>query len=185
MNRRDFDVLHLGCGEDYHEDAWNVDAVGEVDPDEQYNLEELPWPWESETFDAIRAFHLFEHLDDMEAALRESERILRPGGTLALKLPMGNDAIADPDHDWGGGNPWTWRTPEFYTGKRHWDIDVGLEVEYRDCELWSLGPTWIQQGFMQSVWEWRIARNGCGEWCFSLPRMSGEFTVVFRKPDHE
>lgn len=176
------DILHLGCGEDYHEDAWNVDVEPSVNPDEVYNLEELNWPWPDESFGTIRAFHLLEHLEDMEQALRECERILRPGGTLIVKVPVGVDAISDPGHKWGNGNPWTWRTPLFYTGHRHWDVDVGLEVRNRNVELWSVAPTTFKKGFMQSIWEWRKARNGCGEWCFSLPQMSGEFTVVFQKP---
>ena len=182
MNREDARILHLGCGQDYHSDAWNVDAVPEVNPDEVYNLEELPWPWESESFDTIRAFHLFEHLEDIEAALRESERILKPGGYLMLKLPMGVDATADPDHIWGGGFPWTWRTPKFYTGKRHWDVDVGLRVVNRKVNVWSHRPTRFQKGFDQAIWEWRLLRRGPGEWCFNLPSASGEFTVVFQKP---
>lgn len=175
-------ILHLGCGEDYHTDAWNVDANPDVNPDEVYNLNEFPWPWEAESWYIIRAYHLFEHLTDMETALRESERLLRPGGFLVLKLPMGNDAVADPDHEWGNGFPWTWRTPEFYTGKRHWDVDVGLTVHNRDVRMWSHKPTIPQRGFRQAIWEWRLHRSGPGEWCFNIGGMSGEFTVVFQKP---
>lgn len=185
MSRSSNDILHLGCGEDYHEDAWNVDAVASVNPDEVYNLNELPWPWDSETWDVIRAYHVFEHLEDMEFALRESERLLRAGGYLDLKLPMGVDARADPDHSWGGGNSWTYRTPKYYTGKRHWDLDVGLEVHDRQCDLWSLAATRFKKGFIQSIWEWRKARNGPGEWCFALPQMAGEFTVIFKKPNYD
>lgn len=182
MQRDKADILHLGCGEDYHEDAWNVDAVPDVDPDEVYNLEELPWPWKSESWDTIRAYHLFEHLKDIQAALRESARLLRPGGNLILKLPMGNDAYADPDHTWGGGFPWTWRTPEFYTGKRHWDIDVGLYVTNRRLDLWPIHQTKLQKAIAKAWWHYLLRRRGAGEWAFSLSQMCGEFTVVFEKP---
>lgn len=178
-NMRDYNVLHLGCGEDYHEDAWNVDAVPNVDPDEVYNLNELPWPWDGESWDAIRAYHVFEHLDDIEAALREAARLLRPNGKLVLKLPMGNDAVADPDHTWGKGNPWTWRTPLFYTGERHWDVDVGLDVYNRQVDIWPLHATQPERVFWKGVWTAKLWGFGPGEWAFSLPQMSGEFRVVF------
>lgn len=181
-NRADMDVLHLGCGEDYHADAWNVDVVADVDPDEVYNLNELPWPWAGESFSEIRAYHVFEHLDDIEAALREAVRILEPGGKLELRLPMGNDALADPDHTWGAGNQWTWRTPLFYTGERHWDIDVGLSVADRTVNIWPLHPTNAERAFWKGVWTAKLRGSGPGEWVFSLPQMSGEFRVVF---EHE
>lgn len=185
MSRADSDILHLGCGEDYHTDAWNVDAIPAVEPDEVYNLDELPWPWESESWGVIRAYHVFEHLDDIEGALRETARLLRPGGFLELKLPMGIDAVADPDHSWGDGHPWTYRTPEYYTGKRHWDVDVGLRVYNRDCDVYSVAPRRFKRGFMQLIWEWRKLRSGVGRWCFALPQMGGEFTVIFKKPNHD
>lgn len=180
--RESADILHLGCGEDYHNDAWNVDANPDVNPDAVYNLDELPWPWQSESWDTIRAFHLFEHLEDIEAALRESQRLLQPGGHLILKLPIGNDALADPDHTWGNGFPWTWRTPEFYTGKRHWDIDVGLQVVNRRVDIWSHAPTIWRRGVYKLLWGWRMQRHGPGEWCFNHGGVSGEFTIVFQKP---
>lgn len=178
---RNADVLHLGCGDDYHDDAWNVDVVPSVNPDQVVNIDEYPWPWPDASFREIRASHVFEHLSDMEAALRESARVLEFGGRLTLRLPMGNDALADPDHTWGGVHPWTWRTPLFYTGARHWDVDVGLRVETRAVDVWPLyGSRW-RRLLTNALWHYRLTTTGPGEWCFELTPMSGEFTVVFRK----
>lgn len=174
-------VLHLGCGEDYHEDAHNVDVVANVNPDEVHDLNTMPWPWADDSFAEIRAYHVFEHLDDMEAALREAARILQPTGLLKLRLPMGNDGIADPDHSWGGNNPWTWRTPLFYCGERHWDVDVGLSVLYRNVDVWPLHPTRAERVLHKLVWTAKLQGWQPGEWVFSLPQMSGEFEVVFEK----
>lgn len=171
-------VLHLGCGEDYHSDAWNVDINPHVEPDEIYNLEELPWPWDSESYDEIRAYHLLEHLDNAEKAMHEAARLLRPGGKLEVKVPIGTNALADPDHV----HQWTWRTPEFYTGKRHWDTDIGLNVESRSVSLNALHPYPPERAYREVKWRLALATVGPGQWCFNLGQSSGEFTVVFRKP---
>lgn len=172
-----YDVLNLGCGDDQPPTSWNVDAVASVGPDEIHDLNDVPWPWPDESFERIRASHVLEHLDDAEAALGECERVLEPGGRLVTHWPMGADARADPDHV----REWTWRTPEFYTGVRHWDVDVGLVVVERRCRIWSMHPGWLS--ILHNRWlRWRQRRHGDGIWCFTEPHVSGEFTVVFEKP---
>ena len=90
-------------------------------------------------------------------------------------MPVGINAIADPDHD----HQWTWQTPEFYCGARHWDVDVGLAVAHKRVELHS-----HLDGRARELHEWLIdrleARYGQGEWLFDVPMTSGEFEVVFR-----
>lgn len=172
------DVLHLGCGEEYHDDAWNVDVNPGVDPDEVADLAAVPWPWPDNSVTVIRAYHVLEHLPDIEAALRECARVLAPGGYLDTRWPMGMNARADPDHE----HEWTWQTPLFYCGERHWDTDVGLEVVDRYVDLYChRRPSYLARA-IERLWAWQRRRYGPGEWCFGLPCMSGEFTVVFEKP---
>lgn len=171
-------MLHLGCGEERHEDAWNVDVNPGVDPDEVVDLGDTPWPWTDECVGCIRAYHVLEHLADLEGALRECARILTPGGYLETRWPIGLDARADPDHE----HVWTWRTPTFYCGERHWDVDVGLEVEHRVVRLWSHHPI-DRLRYLHEWWIRRLLdRRGPGPWCFDVSMTSGEFSVVFRKP---
>jgi SAM-dependent methyltransferase len=40
-----------------------------------------------ETFDKVFSFHCIEHVPDLGAALREMDRVLRPGGSLLLVYP--------------------------------------------------------------------------------------------------
>lgn len=169
------DKLHLGCGENYRERWHNVDAVEAVSPDEVVDLNETPWPWPDGSFLRIDAEHVIEHLDDTEAVLRECARVLRPHGRLHVTVPMGLNAIADPDHT----TVWTWQTPEFYCGARHWDVDVGLSVVDRSVSMHSLYHDVPSQAVSTAVWQVRKAIQGAGEWCFNQPAMSGEFTVVF------
>ncbi len=48
------------------------------------------------TFDAIVGQHVVEHLTDVDRALREWRRLVKPGGRIALATP--NAQYADPSH---------------------------------------------------------------------------------------
>lgn len=172
------DILHLGCGEDYRIGELNVDAVASVGPDEVVDLNDRPWPWEDNAFVHIRANHVFEHLDDIETALRECARVLKTGGTLRTAWPVGLDAVADPDHK----RRWTWRTPLFYCGERHWDSDVGLRVVTREVDLWPASGDNLFSALDKGKWTVRKFLEGPGPWCFNQSGASGEFRVVFEKP---
>jgi len=168
------EILHLGCGEDYREGAHNVDVVASVGPDEVADLDACPWPWPASSFTRIDAEHVFEHLEDVERALRECQRVLRPGGRLHVTVPMGANAVADPDHK----RLWTWQTPEFYCGERHWDTDVGLSVVDKSVETHTHLPLPIG-AVERAVFGLQKRSAGPGEWCFNWPGISGDFQVVF------
>jgi SAM-dependent methyltransferase len=48
-------------------------------------LEELPWP--AENFDLITCLDVIEHVPDDRAALRELQRVSKPGGKLLVTVP--------------------------------------------------------------------------------------------------
>jgi len=179
---RRFDVLHLGCGDDERPEAWNVDARDTAAADEVVDLDATPWPWPDASFSYIIANHVVEHLADIHAALCEMARVLRPGGEAVVRVPIGTDACADPDHSWGGGQPWTWRTPTMHCGARPWDRDCGLRVADRDVTLFTQAPGVAGQLTALKWWALR-RRYGLGEWCFNQPASSGEFTVRFENVD--
>lgn len=173
-------ILNLGCGDDHHEDAVNVDNIESVNPDQLVDLDSVPWPWDDDSVDTIRAYHVFEHLDDVDAALRESERILRRNGTLVVKWPVAMNQLSDDTHK----HMWTWKTPVNKT-KNHWDSGVNLRVDRRDVTLWSWAPgillklQWAKFRLFKRLW-------GPGAWCWRPPGptfgpFGGEFTVVFRR----
>lgn len=170
-------TLHLGCGEDSRDGAHNVDQLAHDGVDEVVDLDRAPWPWPDDTFSRIEAHHVFEHLTDMETALRESARVLAPGGVLCLTLPVGQNAWADPDHE----HRWNWDTPEMFCGARPWDADVGLEVIEKGATVGSHmpGTAGVAYGGLLRLLS---LRYGPGRWLFDLPATSGEFTVVFEKP---
>ena len=53
-------------------------------------------PFRADTFDAIIAQHVGEHLPDMDTALREWKRLLKPNGRIAFATP--NARYPDPAH---------------------------------------------------------------------------------------
>ncbi len=58
--------------------------------------EEGKLPFRDAAFDAIVSQHVIEHLPDVDAALREWKRLLKPNGRVALATP--NAAYPDPAH---------------------------------------------------------------------------------------
>lgn len=169
--------LHLGCGQDYRPDCHNVDVVNSVDSDEVVDLDNYPWPWPDNSFRQITANHVFEHLEDIEQALRQCSRLLVPGGKLEIAMPLGANAIADPDHK----HVWTWQTPDFYCGKRHWDRDVGLDVVKKSVNMHSQYPWPVARLLQRAKWDIIETVAGPGEWMTNQPAMSGELQVVFRR----
>lgn len=60
--------------------------------------------FEDESFDAVFSSHVLEHMEDMQGALNEWSRVIKPGGFLCLYVPSGNlyplcgTEGANPDH---------------------------------------------------------------------------------------
>jgi len=85
-------VLEVGCGRGGLQGAvvrWvgvdlAVSAAGSIHkPFVCASAERLPFP--DGAFDCVWSIHVLEHVVDLEAALREMARVLRPGGLLLLK----------------------------------------------------------------------------------------------------
>jgi len=169
-------VLHLGCGNDIHPDAYNVDLYDLEGVDQTLDLNSEQWDLPESYFREIRAYHVFEHVESIEHALRQCNDLLKPGGELIVKLPVGQNAVADPDHE----RAWIWDTPEYYCGKRHWDTDVGLSVKSRHVKLHTHlnGVVGAIQKVAMGLYQ---HQHGMGRWMFDVPFTSGEFTVRFQK----
>jgi SAM-dependent methyltransferase len=60
-----------------------------------------PLPFEDSAFDLVLCAETLEHVRDVQLALSEVRRVLRPGGTLALTTPLGGRLRAllrGPEH---------------------------------------------------------------------------------------
>lgn len=79
--------LHLACGHDYQEGYINVDLYSDGKCDARFDVREIPY--EDNTVDEIRAFHIIEHFSfkEVHEVLKEWHRVLKPGGRLWLETP--------------------------------------------------------------------------------------------------
>lgn len=83
--------LNLGCGPRHLEGFVNVDLAGNwsgKEPDLSHDIRE-PLPFPDESAEEIHAYHVLEHMWRWEAedALKDWQRVLRPGGLLVLEMP--------------------------------------------------------------------------------------------------
>ncbi len=78
---RAFPVKPRAC--DYRGDLLAVEGV-DVDV---VNLNSEPLPYPNASFDLVTCTEVIEHLEHYRAALREMQRVLRPGGVLVITTP--------------------------------------------------------------------------------------------------
>jgi 2-polyprenyl-3-methyl-5-hydroxy-6-metoxy-1,4-benzoquinol methylase len=79
---------HEAVGMDVSERA--IDLAAARNPDARFlrhSAEELPWPVDSGSFDAVVAFEVIEHLLRPRRLLEGASEALRPGGGVALTTP--------------------------------------------------------------------------------------------------
>lgn len=79
--------LHLACGEEYLDGWINVDLYADAKVDARFDVSALPY--EDNSVDEIRAFHIIEHFDWKKGndVLKEWFRVLKPGGRLHVETP--------------------------------------------------------------------------------------------------
>lgn len=81
-------LLNIGCGRRRHP-AWvNIDLVPDGPDVVPFDIRH-PLPFADQSFDAVYASHVLEHLTPGKAArfLREVRRVIRPGGMIRIVVP--------------------------------------------------------------------------------------------------
>lgn len=100
-------------------------------------------------FDAITLWHVFEHLRDPQAAIREFRRILKPGGLLMIAVPNAGSLQARLT---GGG--WFHLDPPFHL--YHYSLkNIGMLLEkngFKTVASNHLSIEYNPYGFIQSIY---------------------------------
>lgn len=68
--------------------VWRLKAAGEVPGWRLVRGDGTRLPFRAGAFDVVVCSQVIEHFDDSEGALREAARVLAPGGTLLLSVPV-------------------------------------------------------------------------------------------------
>jgi hypothetical protein len=85
------DRLNMGCGFVKLNDHWNVDISPVCNPDEVFDLENTPYPWDDGFFKKITANNILEHLGEtprkFTAILKQMYRISADQAEWAIMVP--------------------------------------------------------------------------------------------------
>lgn len=123
--------LNLGCGEDKKEGYVNVDFHSHVMPDVQHDLNQMPYPFEDNSFDLIETFHILEHLDKPLVVMQELHRILKPGAELHIKVPHFSRGFTHSEHKAGFDINFPYYFDPSFTKSGYY----GVHFELRSMEL--------------------------------------------------
>jgi SAM-dependent methyltransferase len=93
--------LDLGAGPDRDlPGAVTLDRAAATSPHIVHDLETFPWPIDSNSFDAIRAKDVLEHLSDLTRVMAEIHRVGAPGARVEIFMPHYScrNSWTDPTH---------------------------------------------------------------------------------------
>lgn len=194
-------LLDIGCGNlPYRELFRHVDEYVGLDREMRFHAQERSdviftigsadaLPFEKESFDAILATQVIEHLPRPSVFFEECHRVLKPGGKGIITFPLVNPLHELP-YDY-------WRYTEY--GVRHLCKQYGLRV----AKVQPMGGGWITVGFilyhfLYSRGEQRASQrirsfyHRIGQWLFVLlqnmdkrwpyPELPVNYTMICQKP---
>lgn len=88
--------LHLGCGDHRIPGYVNCDLHQTSAADVTFDCE-MVWPIPANSVSTIYCSHLLEHLTDFRQFFREAHRVLRPDGTIQIRVPFAGHRMAHVD----------------------------------------------------------------------------------------
>lgn len=93
-------VLDVGCGSNKVPGAEGLDVAQLEGVDHVHDLDQHPYPLESDSYDRIVMRHVVEHVKDVVGLMREVHRIGKPGARVEIVTPhySSSNAYIDPTH---------------------------------------------------------------------------------------
>jgi SAM-dependent methyltransferase len=154
ISRLDNVKLDIGCGGNKQEGFIGMDKRPLEGVDIVHDLENFPWPLQSNKCIVAVAAHFVEHLKPwlMLDFMNEVWRVMKPGGTFAIAVPYAGSRgfWQDPTHI-NGCNEVTWQ---------YFDPDYPLYTIYKP-KPWKIRkgfPVYQVQGNMEVILE-KISEN--------------------------
>jgi hypothetical protein len=95
------DVLDVGCGTRKQDpDAVGIDRSLNSAADIVWDLDEYPWPLESDRFSRVFMSHIIEHFADAMKAMAEVHRICKNSADIFIVTPhfSSHNSFQDPTH---------------------------------------------------------------------------------------
>src|SRR5215472_11754442 len=137
-------------------DAVGIDCSPRSAADVVWNLDDFPWPLESDTFERIHMSHIIEHVRDITRTMAEVHRVARNGADVFISTPhfSSHNSYTDPTHV----RHLAGRSFEYFTGKDFATFtgsDVSFTIERVDL---TFGKNFVLDGIGR-----RLARGNL-EW---------------------
>lgn len=131
-------ILHLGCGRNKIADSLGVDIAPSPAVDLIWDLNKIPWPLPTASFDKVYLIDVLEHLDNVISVMEEVHRVSKEGATVFIQSPFASSfrVWADPSHRRGfTSTSFRYFTAEFCAA--HFEYSKARfrvrHVEYRVC----------------------------------------------------
>jgi len=96
-----YSKLNLGCGEFKKNGYVNVDYYAVSEPDVRHDLNQIPYPFEDNSFSLIEADHLLEHLDNPFEVMKELYRIGDNNCVIRIRVPHFSRGFTHAQHKRG------------------------------------------------------------------------------------
>lgn len=123
--------LNVGCGRRPRAGWVNLDSQPLAHVDVVADLDRCrgaPLPFADDTFEALFASHVLEHLHDPLGAMQELHRVARPGARFEIRVPHGasDEADLDPTHV----KRYFPRSFQYFCQPRYRDYDYGYRGDW-------------------------------------------------------
>lgn len=121
-------IIDIGGGLKPLAGAENLDPVHGIGKWKR-RAQDLYWPTGDWTAEAVNASHVMEHIpagQERILVFNEAYRVLRPGGTFTVTVPLFPtwQALADPTHV----SYWVPESFAYFDGSWHYDADYGIKI---------------------------------------------------------